>query len=184
MASEGFALADSYDAATGRYAGLWLPGETGRGPISDVTLIVKPEVAEKQRREDVVLPSDPTIVVDPTNPPGPPSVPAEDVNPPVAPAPKKASATRYVGSVRINAERYSGDFAKIAAEVLANLAASGAELKITLSIDALKSDGFTEQQLRTIRENASTLKFTTNEFETEDPPRFPLRHGIRVTIRA
>ncbi len=165
--SEGFALADSYDAATGRYAGLWLPGETGRGPISDVTLIVKPEVAEKQRRADVVVPADPTIVVDPTTPTGGPSMPGVEVEPPVSPTPKKTAATRYVGSVRINAERYSGDFAKIAAEVLANLAASGAELKISLSIDALKSDGFTEQQLRTIRENASTLKFTTNEFETE-----------------
>ena len=34
-------------------------------------------------------------------------------------------------------------------------------------LDAIHPDGFTEQQLRTIRENATTLKFTTNEFEAE-----------------
>lgn len=69
--------------------------------------------------------------------------------------------------MKINAERYSADFAKIAEEVLANLASSGAELEISLSIDAVNAEPFSEQQRRTIRENASTLKFTTNEFETD-----------------
>lgn len=72
------------------------------------------------------------------------------------PAPaKKPTATRYVGSASISAERYSADFAKIAGEVLASIAASGAELTISLSIDAVHTGGFTEQQLRTIRENAT-----------------------------
>lgn len=79
----------------------------------------------------------------------------------------KPAATRYVGSAAINAESYSADFAKIATEVLATITASGAKLTISLSIDAVLPDGFTEQHLRTIRDNASTLKLTTNEFEVD-----------------
>ena len=157
--SEGLAVADSYDEAADRYSGLWLPGETGRSSITDATLIVKPELAERQRAADVPPSATPT-----------PGTPDDDDAPRPAgtgptPPVTKPTATRYVGSVPINAERYSADFAKIAAEVLANLAASGAKLSISLSVDAVHTDGFTEQQLRTIRENAATLKFTTNEFE-------------------
>jgi len=81
--------------------------------------------------------------------------------------PSTPKHARYVGSVPINPERYSADFAKIAAEVLANLAESGAKMSLSLSIDAVHPDGFSDQQLRTIRENAATLKFTTNEFEAD-----------------
>lgn len=40
------------------------------------------------------------------------------------------------------------------------------KLTITPSLDVVRL-GFTEQQLRTIRENTTTLTFTTNEFEAE-----------------
>ncbi|MDH2444533.1 DUF499 domain-containing protein [Amnibacterium sp. CER49] len=163
---EGFAVADGYDESAGRYTGLWLPGETGRSPLSDASLIVKPGPAEAQRNTDrASISSDrERDVVAPADPSTPPRSFVGD-QPPTHPA--KRVPTRYVGSVPINADRYSADFAKVAAEVLANLAASGAQLKISLAIDAVLPGGFTEQQLRTIRENASTLKFTTNEFETE-----------------
>ena len=160
--SEGFALAESYDKKSGRYVGLWLPGEAGRSPITDATLIVKPELAEAQRAAEASAGRGSEGGPPGSDPPGPPAGPL----PPSAP-PAKPVITRYIGSVPINAERYSGDFAKIAGEVLANLAASGAKLTISLSVDAISVDGFTEQQIRTIRENAATLKFTTNEFEVE-----------------
>ncbi|GAB3031570.1 Swt1 family HEPN domain-containing protein [Parafrigoribacterium mesophilum] len=169
--SEGFALAESYDEAAGSYVGLWLPGETGRAAISDATLIVKPELAEAQRAADLLATAtapggDPanSDTGEGTGASSPATGPASTTT---TTLPKKPVATRYVGSVPINAERYSADFAKIATEILANLAASGAKLSISLSIDAVHPYGFSEQQLRTIRENAGTLKFTTNEFEAE-----------------
>lgn len=161
--AESFALADSFDSTSGRYAGLWLPGETGRSPITDASLIVKPEIAEAQRAAEVAAaaPSQGDEAG------SSPEASAEGTTV-VAPEPtKKPALTRYVGSVPISGDRYSGDFAKIAQEVLANLAASGAQLSISLSVDAIATEGFTEQQVRTIRENAATLKFTTNEFEAE-----------------
>ena len=167
--SEGFALADGYDHAGERYTGLWLPGDAGRAPITDATLIVKPPLAEAQRATDISVVYAETDSESMSGGFGGAGPTREMGDGTVSPPPpvKKPSVTRYVGSAPINAERYSADFAKIAAEVLANLASSGAKLEISISIDAVNPDGFTEQQVRTIRENAATLKFTTNEFEAE-----------------
>lgn len=171
--SESFGLADGYDATTDRYSGLWLPGDAGRAPVTDATLIVKPEPAEAQRAADLVATAARSTPAPEADSPATAAAAAAGAAggtttsaPASAPA-KKPAATRYVGSAPISAERYSADFAKIATEVLTNLAASGAKLTISLSIDAIHPDGYTEQQLRTIRENATTLKFTTNEFEPE-----------------
>jgi predicted AAA+ superfamily ATPase len=160
--SEGFALADSYDAKSRAYVGLWLPGESGRPVITDSTLIVQPSFAEAQRATEV--PADPA-----TDPGGKPESmgPSDGGAQPTVGAPTRPTPTRYVGSVPISGDRYSGDFAKVAQEVLAHLAQSGAKVTISLSIDAVAVDGFTEQQVRTIRENATTLKFTTSEFEKD-----------------
>ncbi len=171
--SESFGLADGYDETTDRYSGLWLPGDTGRAPVTDATLIVKPAPAEAQRAADLAATaasSTPALEADSPATAAAAAAGAAGGTTTAAPASapaKKPAATRYVGSAPISAERYSADFAKIATEVLTNLAASGAKLTISLSIDAIHPDGFTEQQLRTIRENATTLKFTTNEFEAE-----------------
>lgn len=161
---ESFAVADAVDDTTGRYTGLWFPGETGRSPITDATLIVEPGRAGVQRAADQAARRDYDSTSD--SPQLEDSNQDADEKQPPATLTKRA-ATRYVGSVPINADRYSADFAKVAAEVLANLAASGATLSISLAVDAVLPDGFTEQQLRTIRENATTLKFTTNEFEVD-----------------
>lgn len=173
--SEGFALAESFDDASERYVGLWLPGEPGRGPVTDATLIVKPEAAEKQRRDGLPDPGVGTGTGSGTGTESGSGTETESGSGTGAgtdtggsgAGQKQSGPKRYVGNVKISAERYSADFAKIAAEVLANLASSGAKLEISLSIDAVNAEPFTEQQRRTIRENASTLKFTTNEFETD-----------------
>ncbi|WP_438354642.1 DUF499 domain-containing protein [Microbacterium sp. CJ88] len=169
--SEGFAIAESFDEATGNYGGLSLPGESGRGPITDATLIVKPEAAEKQRRESPPASGTETDAGagdDGGSRSGAESDADFESGGGRGPGARESSGPkRYVGNVKINADRYSADFAKIAAEVLANLAATGAKLEISLSIDAIGAEPFTEQQRRTIRENAATLKFSTNEFESE-----------------
>lgn len=161
--AEGFAVADSFDSASGRYLGLWLPHEAGRSPLTDASLIVKPEVAEAQRVSEVPSPE----ATDTDAPKASTSGSGSTETPQTEVSPKKAPLRRYVGSVSISAERYSGDFAKVAQEVLANLVAAGADVSISLSVDAVSPSGFTEQQVRTIRENASTLKFSTNAFEQD-----------------
>lgn len=167
---EGFALADAYDSTGDRYEGLWLPEDaSGRPVINDTTLIVKPDVAEAQRAKDLAAAKPATatggeggIDVNPGS--TPPSKPTTPTPPPV---PSKEAKKRYVGSVPVSADRYAGDFHKLSQEVIAPLVASGAKVSIMVSVEALSSEGFTEQQVRTIRENASTLRFVLNEFETD-----------------
>ncbi len=51
--SEGFALADGFDEASGKYTGLVLPsGDARSGQITDATLLVTPAVAARQVKEE------------------------------------------------------------------------------------------------------------------------------------
>ena len=60
----------------------------------------------------------------------------------------------------------SADFANIQQEVLAHLeAADGVQLEVRIEITATTTDGVTEQQVRTVRENAVQLKFADSGFE-------------------
>ena len=59
------------------------------------------------------------------------------------------------------------DFKSVADEILQHLAASGANVTITLDIEATVSDGFEEGTVRTVAENANTLKFDQSGFEDE-----------------
>ena len=61
--------------------------------------------------------------------------------------------------MRLDPDRYSRDIGQITREVIDRLAGAGADLDIIVDISARKVDGFTEQEIRTIGENARTLKF-------------------------
>ncbi len=79
-----------------------------------------------------------------------------------------AAPTRFFGSVSVSPERYGRDFARIAQDVIAHLAAvPGTKLEISVEIHAANAEGFGTDAVRTVRENASTLKFDTNGFEAD-----------------
>jgi hypothetical protein len=64
--------------------------------------------------------------------------------------------TRLHASIDLNASRAGLDVREIAAEVIAHLVgAAGAEVRVP------------DKVVRTVMENARTLKFTTQGFETE-----------------
>ena len=68
----------------------------------------------------------------------------------------------------LSADRPAADFANIQEEVLAHLkTADGVQLEVRIDITATATDGFTEQQIRTVRENAAQLKFDDSGFETD-----------------
>jgi hypothetical protein len=156
---EGFAIAEGFDESAHRYRGLVVPQNTP-ATITDATLIVQPGRAKQQDDERAAA----TATVEPGPGVQTAATPgtAEPVMPtaPPGPAPKK----RFFGSKKITADGYAGELAKLNAEVLHHLA-HGAKLSITLDVEAVSEDGFTEQQIRTVSENAKTLKFDTAEFE-------------------
>jgi hypothetical protein len=166
---EGFALADSYDEASGRYVGLVLPsGDARFGQITDASLLVAPSVAKAQ-----------TV---PASTPGEGGEEGTDVSrgslggsfvdgagaKPGVVVSEKAHNTRYFGVFRVDPERYARDLTRVSQEVLQQLAAvDGAQLDVTIEVHAKTPDGFPDDKVRVVLENARTLKFEQSSFEDD-----------------
>jgi hypothetical protein len=156
--TEGFALADGYDEATGRYTGLTLPGgDSYFGQITDATLLVAPSVAAQQVSDDepsVVEPDVPTVPDDPT-------VPRPDL-------PTPPSNTRFFGVFTVDPERYGRDFTRLSQEVLQQLTSvDGVQLEVHVEIHAKRAEGFPDDKVRTVLENSRTLRFDQSSFEDQ-----------------
>jgi len=167
---EGFALADSYDEASGRYVGLVLPsGDARFGQITDGSLLVAPSVAKAQ-----------TV---PASAPGEETGEGTDVSrgglggsafvdgaglERGVVVPDKAHNIRYFGVFRVDPERYARDLTRVSQEVLQQLAAvDGAQLDVTIEVHAKTPDGFPDDKVRVVLENARTLKFEQSSFEDD-----------------
>ena len=63
-------------------------------------------------------------------------------------------------------ERRLKSFDKMAQEIISSLAGQhGTTLRVTIDIEAERPEGFTESTMRTVTENARTLKITDTGFE-------------------
>lgn len=159
--TDAFALATGFDEAAGRYIGLWTPDDKGAAPAAtDSLLLVRPDVAAKQRETEVPPPPTPgpgstgTPVVGPGTPPKPPV----DI---AFPPPK----TRFYGVKTLSADKIAFDFKNVAEEIIAHLRDTGAKLVVKIEIEATDAGGFDESKIRTVSENAQTLKFDQSGFE-------------------
>ncbi|PWU52349.1 AAA family ATPase [Micromonospora sp. S4605] len=169
---EGFALAQSFDEQSARYQGLAVPPNGNFGHISDSTLLVLPTIARQQEEADrAKLPQGGEVSGgDGGDEPGQSggdesSVPSQRTVQPLPPAPDNV---RFFGVMELNPERYGRDLNRIAQEVLQHLAAvEGARLQVRVEITAEKSDGFPDDKVRIVTENAKTLKFEQFGFEKD-----------------
>lgn len=167
---DGYALAAGYDDDKKRFIGLVIPTDDKWGEaITEETLVVKPDLAIVQRDSEGAGLGDPSSSDDGEEGESSTSDPAggessgEGQTPAEPQAPKK---TRFFGNKELSADRYAMDFKQISDEIIAHLtAAQGAEIKVTIEIEATTPDGFEESQVRTISENAGTLKFDQSGFE-------------------
>jgi hypothetical protein len=57
------------------------------------------------------------------------------------------------------------DIGDIADGIVAQLGRANASVAVTVEIEAVTDEGFTDEVRRTINENAQTLKFQSHEFE-------------------
>jgi hypothetical protein len=81
----------------------------------------------------------------------------------VPPRPK-----RFYGTVSLDATRVGRDAGHIGDEVIAHLSGLvGSSVKVTLEIEADVPGGVPENVVRTVTENARTLKFGNSSFEQE-----------------
>ena len=149
---DAFGYADSFDENAGRYLGLRVKQVIDLVDADAAGVVVKPDVARRQIDAD----DEGTGPVDP--PPPPP--------PPLPPPPPKP--TRYHGSVSLDAAFAGRDAGRIAEEVIAHLAGLvGANVTVTLEVDADIPDGAPDHVVRTVTENSRTLKFKSHGFERE-----------------
>lgn len=165
-----FAIAAGYDEAARRYQGLQLRGSA---VIENTSLLVKPavakaqvvadevaaaEAAEKARQAQVGVQPIPVATSTGTRP--------QPVVPP--PPPVKQAPNLFVGSVHLDGARLGRDAGRMAEEVIQHLSTlPGAEVEIRLEVQVRVPGGVPDDVIRTVSENARTLKFDSVGFERE-----------------
>ena len=162
---ETFAFADSFDEAAAATADC----RAGTGSTSrpdSAGFLVKPDVASKQLDAEVPPPRCARTPIAWPRWWGAGSRPGVGETPPTPPAAQQLR--RFHGSVRLDSTRVGRDAGRIADEVIAHLAGQmGAEVTVTIEIEARLPNGATDQLVRTVTENSRTLKFDSQGFEKE-----------------
>ena len=159
---DSFAYADAWDEKEGRYRGLVAGGYAGV-LVDGSSVIVKPEVAARQLAEET----------------GAQPVSADEEAGTVAASGGEAASTgvaaqpaalvrRFHGVIRVDPLRAGRDVAQIAEAIIQHLAAlPDTEVEVSLEIDADTPTGVPDHVIRTVTENARTLKFDEFGFEKE-----------------
>jgi predicted AAA+ superfamily ATPase len=173
--TEAFAVATSYDEQTGHFLGLAIPFQDTIGQVTDQTLLVRPDLALAQREQELA-----ERAAAQGAPPGsgtetqpgigatwqPAGVPTPHPDPSPQPEPAGPKNTRFFGVASISPERYARELTRLSQEIIQHLAApEGVDLEIRVEISARKPDGFPDDKVRNVTENARTLKFETYGFE-------------------
>lgn len=163
----------------GRYQGL-VGGLDASVQAEGGALVVKPEVAAEQHRKDAEEArkkaeaaasgggSEANEDVSPSHGSGSTDFTHGATPPPVPPAPKPKELRRFHGSVNIDALRVGRDAGRIADEVIQHLTKLiGADVQVTIEIQANLQDGASEKTIRDVSENCRTLNFSDYGFEEE-----------------
>jgi predicted AAA+ superfamily ATPase len=175
--TDSFAYAESYDDTAGRYRGL-RSGQLVSLSQDNTGLLVKPDTA-RQQMDAEVRPASATAAVsslevgygvgttsafdDREHSSGGGNTPGIGGLPAARTAPR-----RFFGTVQLDSARVGRDASRIADEVIAHLVGQvGAEVSVTIEIQATLPNGASEQLVRVVTENSRTLKFTSHGFEEE-----------------
>ena len=175
-AQDSFAFGDGHDEEKERYPGL----RAGQGLFVDETsagLLIKSDVAQRQMdRETVVDPPD-TGTNDGTGTgegtgtdrgAGTADLTGTKEGTDKDGDTYTAKAKRYHGSVKLDPTRAGRDASQIADEVISHLSGlTGANVRLTLEIEADIPDGAPDDVVRVVNENSRTLKFSDSGFEQE-----------------
>ncbi|MDE0101184.1 MAG: Swt1 family HEPN domain-containing protein [Bryobacterales bacterium] len=143
-----FAYAESIDEQNRRYLGLTAAVQVDLS-ATDSGVIVKPPAAQSQLKQEA----------EDNEPPEP----EEDSGQPSFESTQEPTAQlhrRYHGTVRLDPTRVGRDAGQIAQEIIAHLVGlAGADVSVTIDIEADLPAGASEHVVRTVTENGRTLKF-------------------------
>ena len=190
---ETFAYAERWDAEQNRYLGL-KAGQQVQVTLNATSVLVKPEVALAQMAADeaaeaqarmetittysggtaqtgtTVNEHGETSILEPTITVLTPTPPSLTDGPGYATSPNEGEQQyhRFYGSIKINPRMMAGDAGKIMEEVVKHLTTLyGADVQVTVEIEAKMPKGVTESTRRTVEENCKTLRFYDFGFEVE-----------------
>ncbi|MGK5094699.1 Swt1 family HEPN domain-containing protein [Deltaproteobacteria bacterium TL4] len=161
---DNFGYAEGYDEAKQRYINL-KARHHGSVIMDEQSLLVQPEAALEQLSEQEP--------VSPVNSPAGTHLSMGTTSTgggtaPVVPPTTAKKITRFHGTVEVNSQRLGRDAGTIAEEVVQHLSSLvGTDVKITLEISSHTPDGVPDHTVRTVMENAKTLKFESMGFEEE-----------------
>jgi hypothetical protein len=167
---ESFAFADGFDEATGRYRGLRCGVRVDTVEHSGDGLVVQPDAAVKQQQAQqaaaaAMAGATTKASTDPAGSDATGSNSGTTADDGPRPKPR---ATRYHGTVVLDATRVGRDAGRIAEEVIAHLSGLiGSNVTVTLEIEATVPNGVPDNVVRTVTENSRTLKFSAHGFESE-----------------
>lgn len=149
-----FAYADGYDEAMGKYRGLYY-GRMAPTSFPSEALIVRSTAAKAQLDA-----SGDGVVTQPASPHGEQQAGGATSHAPVPEPAKPTQPTRFYGSVELDPGRPIRSFESVFNAVIALLQnANGAKVKLTLDIEAQAPEGFSDTDIRDVRDNSKQLKF-------------------------
>lgn len=176
---ENFAYATGLEGAKQRYLNL-KAGEHITPTLSSQSLIVKPEVAQRQFDADAVAVAvtvthqtthakEPGTAVDNYGKQGTNVIDLSlQGNQTTVVSPSTVQPKRFYGSMKLDALRLRRDAGQVADEVIQHFTSLvGAEVEITIEIQVRTPEGVPDNVVRTVTENCRVLKFTNQEFEEE-----------------
>lgn len=159
MLSGPFAYAERWDETAGRYLGLVIDRAASAHVVVDTdSVIVKPEAANSQRStqesqpagDGKAMPAGGGIGGDPGG---------KTSDEPNGQA-KEHLPTRFIGTVMISPDRPAREIHQVVEAIVEQLTTiPGAEVTIKLEIDAEVASGLDRAKVRTLLENATTLRF-------------------------
>jgi len=167
---DGFAVAAGFDESTGTYHLLAIPGEDAPPQVTDSTLLVRPEQAIAQRERERAAKQaaratsdDGTFAGATAGTAGTGDTPSPRPQP--SPTPVGPKNTRFYGVAKIKSDLYVKELTKLSQEIIQHLASDDADLEICIEITAQKKDGYPDEKVRIVTENARTLKLDPYGFE-------------------
>lgn len=164
LTGDNFAYAGSYNEETKRYEGLVLTGGSSI-VIDSMSMVVKPDVAQKQ--VDNYKENSETLVGAQPGGAAEPGIGGEESGGKGGSESAEASLPKeFFGSVDLDSNRLGREAGRIAEDVLQHLSTlPGAEVKVSLEIQATIPDGASDEVQRVITENCAVMKFKTHGFE-------------------
>ena len=136
---------ENEDEKKGSYTGSRFGEDLGFGMIDATGLLVNPDMAQQEAQEY------PTVTPTPIEPAG--ISPDPD---PVSPTLPQGT-THFIATKTMQGEISLDDINLLREEIIRTMRNDGAEISVTITIEARKPDGFSENAARSIRQNSDAL---------------------------